>query len=56
MTVIQFDQTQWNNMRFLQDDLKFMKKRNNDGRWDAAIDKESEMLRDQRRKYAGLAA
>ena len=56
MTVIQFDQKKWNEMRFLQDDLKFMKRKNEDGKWDAALDRESQMLRDARRQYAGIAA
>ncbi len=55
MTVIKYTQEQWNNMRFLQSDIRFMKEKNMDGKWDPAIMNESRMLRDQRRKIAQVA-
>lgn len=52
MTVLKFDQKKWNDMRFLQDDIKFMKSKNIDGKWNDAIENESKMLRQAIRSAA----
>ncbi len=45
MTVVKFTQKEWDDMRFLQDDIRFMKRNNVEGKWDHAIDSEQRMLR-----------